>query len=187
LVVSTNSESSAMAEDREAYRSYSFFHTYQLVLKRQTPSEQLHDEALALHEQDLRYMEDHAFLARDQFNTWRKQNRSYYYWLIAWRFKALLMPYTTDMSTRDKVVAFVLWCLTFPPAALAGFFLRREKFYWIILLLVLGMFALPSLYLVDAHLRYQLPGQLYLTVPAGYFWYRCALRLRGLPAETDPS
>lgn len=187
LVVSTSSDWFFMAEDYDAYRSYSFFSTYRLVMKKQTPVEQMRDKGEALHEPDVRYMEDHSFLFRDQFDSWRKQNRSYYYWLIAWRFKALLMPYAADMSARDKVIAFVLWSLTFPPAALAGLFLRREKFYWIILLLALGMFVMPSLFTVDAHLRYQLPAQLYLTLPAGYFWYRCALWLRRLSPEPRPS
>jgi hypothetical protein len=114
-------------------------------------------------------MEHCSFLFRNEFNSWRKQNRPLYYWLVAWRFKALLVPYAADMLARDKVMAFLLWCLTFPPAALAGFFLRREKFYWLILLLGLGMFVLPCLFTVDAHLRYQLPGQPYLTVSAGCF------------------
>jgi hypothetical protein len=187
LVVSTSSNWAFMVEDYDAYRPYSFLSSYRLLMKKQTPAEQMHDEAQALHEKDLRYMEDDSFLFREQFDSWRKQNRPLYYWVVAWRFKALLMPYAADMSARDKVVALLLWCLTFPPAVMAGFLLRREKFYWIILLLGLGMFVLPCLFTVDAHLRYQLPGQLYLTVPAGYFWYRCALRLRGLPPDPRPS
>jgi hypothetical protein len=102
----------------------------------------------------------------------------FYAWSVAWRFKALLMPYTAHSKITGKLINTVLWILVIPPAMLAVFFLYRERFYWVVLLIAGATFVLPAFYTVDVYLRYQMPAMLLLTLPASYFWYTVAATAR---------
>lgn len=173
LVISTSHEYFLTWENYEAYRQYTFFDTYRMTFRTPQPPAEIREEAIRRGETDLIYMERTSFLCREAFLKWQNNNMRFYSWLVGWRFKALLMPYTAHSKAMGKLINTVLWTLTILPGVLAAFFLYRERFYWVILLMASAMLVLPAFYTVDQYLRYQLPTQLFLTVPAAYFWYRC--------------
>jgi 4-amino-4-deoxy-L-arabinose transferase-like glycosyltransferase len=189
LVSSTGTDYWLTWEDWEAYRQCSFFGTYGMVFRTPQPPTAIREEAARRGETDFIYMERTSFLCRDAFLKWQNNNRRFYAWLVGWRFKSLLMPYTTHSKTLGKLINAVLWTLTILPGLLAVFFLYRERFYWVILLMVGALLVLPALYTVDQYLRYQLPAQLFLTIPAACFWYRCYRRIARceIPTTISPA
>jgi membrane protein implicated in regulation of membrane protease activity len=82
------------------------------------------------------------------------------------------------MSFRNKVFSTALWGLTMVPGLAAGLFLYKRGFYWVMVLTAFSLLALPVLWTVDTQLRYQIPAQLILTVPAAWLLQRW-LRLGG--------
>jgi 4-amino-4-deoxy-L-arabinose transferase-like glycosyltransferase len=178
FVISTASEQSWAFVDYEAYRNFSFWDSYRVIHPAKMVPQRVVQKAQQLGETGTLSMERTSYLLertsylfREDFQQWRRQNLGLYLWVCAWRFKSMLMPYTADMSVRNQHISLAVWCLTFPPAVAAGFWLWRNKFYWITWALVGALSVLPALLGVDMYLRYQLPGQLLLSVPAGFFFH----------------
>jgi 4-amino-4-deoxy-L-arabinose transferase-like glycosyltransferase len=181
VVVATGNESYLAWEDFDAYRQCSFFDTYRVFRSNGIRSQQILEEAARQGETDTMYLEKSSYLCRQAFTQWCKDNFGFHLWLCAWRLKALLMPYSQHHKLPGKLINSALWSLTFLPAFLAAFLLYRQPSYWIIMLIAAGMFAMPVMLGVDMYLRYHLPVHLLLTIPAGYFWYRCAFARSNSP------
>lgn len=177
-IISTNSDYYLVKEDRDAYRGLSFFDNYRVINKRGSRMTEFQEEARVLGEDDFQYMERSSWLFRRRFAEWCSQNFCFYIWLCAWRLKAILLPFTADMRFYNQLIATVLWLAAFLPGLLAAAVLYRKKYYWLLVSVAMGLLAMPVFFSVDPHLRYQMPTQLLLSVPAAYFWYHCIMWLR---------
>jgi hypothetical protein len=178
FVISTASDYWLAEEDRDAYRTMSFWEPYKLLTRTIPPEVRFREKAISVGEKDLRFMESSSYLFREEYSDWSRRNFRFYLWICAWRLKALLLPYAALMSFRNKVFSTALWGLTMVPGLAAGLFLYKRGFYWVMVLTAFSLLALPVLWTVDTQLRYQIPAQLILTVPAAWLLQRW-LRLGG--------
>ncbi|HUJ71159.1 MAG TPA: glycosyltransferase family 39 protein [Verrucomicrobiae bacterium] len=168
FVISTSSDYWLVEEDRDAYRTLSFWEPYKLITYTIPPRDRFGEKAISRGENDLLFMESTSYLFREDYSDWCRRNFRFYLWICAWRLKALLSPFTAVMSFRNKVFSTALWAVTMVPGLAAGLFLYKRGFYWVMILTASGLLALPVLWTVDTQLRYQIPAQLILTVPAAW-------------------
>jgi 4-amino-4-deoxy-L-arabinose transferase-like glycosyltransferase len=163
----------ALAEgNQDFYRSFRFVDTYRnaatqnpygpLIVSNSTGNQEV----------------DEAFALGAQFQRWKAENRGFYLWLCAWRFKTFWMPYTADMSPRNRAVSLVIWLLIFPVAFVGAYRQRRNSIVWLLLGGAVALLALPSLVVVGPSLRYQVPAQILLTLLAASEFARIAVRFR---------
>jgi 4-amino-4-deoxy-L-arabinose transferase-like glycosyltransferase len=112
-----------------------------------------------------------GYLFGQERNKWIKSNFGKYLFRTLYLFKAVVSPYTNDMSARNKIISTIIWILIFIPTLLGLLFLKKNWFYWVLLLYGLALLFLPALTIIDGDLRYQLPSQLVFTPLAAYFYY----------------
>jgi 4-amino-4-deoxy-L-arabinose transferase-like glycosyltransferase len=177
FVISTNSVFAKIQGNHDGYNDVNILDTYKIVNVVPPYVTEIRMNAIRSGDRDTLFLETRMHELDDAFSRWKGEHFSLYVRLCVWRFKALLLPFTENMSTRNKTLSTIIWSFTFLPAFACVFLLRKRREYWTILGLALSFFLLPSLVVVDMYLRYQLPAQLLLTVLAGYFWFHVLSRM----------
>ena len=109
----------------------------------------------------------------EQQAIWNAQHTwSQRLWLIAVRSKAILSPFTADMSDRQKLICSLLWLVLFPASLLGVFYSADNSDQIEFAVYGLVLLVLPALVVIGPSLRYQIPTQLLLTPFAAYAYSR---------------
>jgi len=95
---------------------------------------------------------------------WIRENPAQYVKLCFIRLRTELGPTTGQMSPRNRKISTALWLLVFP-AGFAGLWLARREFGWGLgALIVLGVIAFDTLFIVEWYFRYRFPVDMTLTM-----------------------
>ena len=187
--LSTNSEIT-MAAPYLDEQNFDFFETYDMrVADQKLVKHNLDKSALAyeLKTKNISLPKDtnikQGYIYEDVFyifskgrNDWIYQNPVQYAMRSLYLFKTVLSPYTNDLGTRNKIITTILWFLIILPAFLYLLLSNKNRFTYLLLISALALGILPSLTIIDPNLRYQLPIQLILIIPASLFWSRIIRR-----------
>lgn len=103
---------------------------------------------------------------------WIRDNPMQYLKLCVIRLRTELGPTTGQMSPRNRKISTALWLLLFP-AGFAGMWLARREFGWGLgALIVLGVIAFDTLFIVEWYFRYRFPVDMTLTMFAAAAYAR---------------
>lgn len=111
----------------------------------------------------------HIFKTR--YDNYKLEKPLHYFIRSAYLFKVLLLPYSEDMSARNKIMSTLIWLITFFPFFMSLFLLPKNRNYWFLTILGISFLIAPSLNIVDTNLRYQLPSQFVITILSGQTLY----------------
>lgn len=175
FLFSTSSMNSQLWLNYEAFRNINFFTTYFLPYHSQNDS--IIKNALAVCPGDP-YFECYWKQASQFFSDWVHNNFWYYIKICVWRFKALLLPYTQDMSSRNSIISTIVWLIISFPTLFVIPKIKKNKYFGILFLLSISLLIMPSLAVVDSYLRYQLPTQFLLIPLASYIWISLYNRIK---------
>jgi 4-amino-4-deoxy-L-arabinose transferase-like glycosyltransferase len=113
--------------------------------------------------EDTIYLESKSTEISKRYNENLRSHIPFYIKMCVWGFKALLFPYTSDMSNRNKLISTIIWSLSFLPSLFTVIFFRK-KYVLIMFILALSLLIAPALVAVDKYLRYQIPAEIILSV-----------------------
>jgi|GEM_PF-3398954 hypothetical protein len=169
ILLSSASEVNNIYTDYEKYRNISIFNTYSndIALRRNF------DELKPLIDKAIEISPDGDFekcgdLFVNDFKSWVEKNKLFYIKICIWRFKALLLPYTADMSKRNIILSTIIWFFTFFPVLVGIFLNYKNKYYLILFIVGILLLIIPSLSVVDKYLRYQVPTHIIFTLLSSY-------------------
>lgn len=180
ILFSTSSLLGGLWIDYESYRNISFFSSYYLSLH--NLSDPIIVKALNNCPGDP-FIECYWKEASSFFKDWVYNNFWFYLKICIWRFKALLLPFTNDMSLRNSILSTMVWTVISLPSIYVLKFISKNKIVLIIFILSLSLLIAPSLSVVDPYLRYQLPTQFLLIPLSAYTWVKIYNKIRRFYAE----